>query len=277
MLSISLTAADTAVTACTFVITTVGGWLMQGDGAAHADGSCSLWTVVPKPTDTIGRAERPGSDDLDLCVSILSKTFADKSKRVMASSDRKMPGGSGCNNGVDRDEDQILDFTFDGTGKPAKFASSPKLLSWNPADWDNSYVPFQYNSDWHVSFPAWVKTCDGPHLNGGWGTTYGMKASDQGCQDWSLRVPGILPRAMPWDGGSPSAEISIDVQYTNDLGKPGRTSTTQTISWAPSDGVFTSSFPAISPIDIGKDRYVPVGEAVAPNLPCFGSRAGHVL
>lgn len=276
VLAVSLTAADTAVTACTFAVLTAGGWLMQGDGAAHPDGSCSLWTVVPKPTDPVSRSERPGTDDLDLCVSIVAKTFADKSKRVMASSDRKTPGGSGCNNGVDRNEDQVLDFTFDGTGKPAKFASSPKLLSWNPADWNASYVPFQYNTDWHIAFPSWVRTCEGPYLNAGWGTVYASKGSGPGCPDWSMHVPGMLPRAMPWDGGPAtaggltSADIDILIRYTNDLGKPGQTVITQTIPYAPSDGDFRSSFPAISPMDIAKDRYVQVGDAWHPTFRVSG-------
>ena len=269
VLSVSLTAAGTAVKACSFRITTAGGWMMKGDGAAHPDGSCTLKTVVPMPSDAVGRAALPGRDEQDLCVTVMSRAFADGKKRVMATSDRLTPGGFTCR-GDPANPDDVLDFAFDGTGSPSKFSSSPNLLSWNIADWDPAYVPLQYNTDWHVSFPTWVKSCGGPYLNGDWTTVYRLENKDPGCPDWSLRLPGMLPRNMPWDGRPASWNVEMVMEYTNELGKKGQTITTQTVPYAPSDGEFRSSFPAISPTDVASARYVHVGERWQPTFRISG-------
>lgn len=95
-LTVTVSAPDTSVTACSFKISTAGGWMMLSPGAAQVDGSCGLVTVVPVPSDAPGRAALSGRQDLDLCVTVASKTFADGSTRVMATSDRTSPGGFKC-------------------------------------------------------------------------------------------------------------------------------------------------------------------------------------
>ncbi len=269
VLSVSVTAPGTAVKACTFMITTAGGWLMKGGGAAHPDGSCSIKTVVPMPSDAPGRAARSGREELDLCVAIASIEFVDKSKRVRATSDRTSPGGFTCR-GHNRSPDEVLDFAFDGTGTPTKFSSSPNLLSWNIADWNPSYVPLQFNTEWHIAFPSWVRSCSGLYLIGDWTTVYRLENKDPGCPEWSLRLPGMLPRTMPWDGRAASWHVEIVMEYTNELGKPGQTIATQVVPYAPSDGEFRSSFPAISPTDVAKVRFVHVGDRWQPTFRISG-------
>jgi hypothetical protein len=270
-LTVTVSASGTSVTACSFGIKTAGGWMMSGAGAAHADGSCDLVTVVPEPSDAPGRSALSGRQDLDLCVSVDTKTFADGSTRVMSTSDRTSPGGYKCY-GTSRSprQDEVLDFAFDGTGTPAPFSSSPKILSWNIADWDPSYVPLQFNTDWDVAFPAWVTTCQGPYLNGDWVTVYRLVNLETGCPDWSLRLPGVLPATMPWGGGPGAWGVELVVAYTNDVGDFGLTITTQQVPYQPSDGVFQSSFPAISPTDLAADRFVHVGEPWQPTFRISG-------
>ena len=267
-LVVTVTAFNTIVEGCLIRITTAGGWLMTVNGATHPDGSCDLTTVVPQPSDAAGRAAAPSRDDLDLCISIEQVALSDSSTRVMDSPDRLGPGGFACYNGADRSQrqDEVLDFSFAGTGTPAPFTSVPNMLSWNIADWDPSYVPLQFNTNWHVAFPAWVTTCQAPYLNGSWDTSFHFANQPGPCQDWDLRLPGVLPNAMPWGGGPGAWNAEFVLAYTNDVGGFGETITTQDVPYEPSDGVFQASLPAIAPTDLAADRFVDVGN---PWLPSF--------
>jgi len=152
-LAIEIAAADdTAVTACSIRITSAGGWVMDTSGDLTG-GKCSLWFTLPDYTYPGDRANFGRVDD-DLCVSILSLTFADSQPRAMDPADREAPGGVACYNGSDRSdrEDRVLDFQVVDGGTPQPFASSPAMLSWNPNDWVG-YTPLQFGQTTHLELP----------------------------------------------------------------------------------------------------------------------------
>ena len=264
-LAVRISAPDTATTSCWLRFTTWGGWAMEGFGRIDESGACVQTLVVPMPSDLSARA---GQDryNLDVCVYVIWATFADSSSRVMATGDRLAPGGGHCNNGVNYYDDAELNLRLDTTGTPRPFASNPNLLSWNPWDWDPAYEPLEFNKNWHVSFPDWVASCDGPYLNGSWVTVYRLGDPASGCPDWDLRLAGVLPKQMPWGGGPGDWPVELVMTYTNDLGRTGRTIITQAVAYKPSDGVFQSSFPAVAPHDLATTRFVNVSDAWSPTF-----------
>ena len=261
--------AGTTVTSCGFYVATRGGE-MQGRGEARSDGTCGLRLIVPQPA---GRDGEPSADRArdDVCVWFARPTFGDGVPRELRSADRNTPGGVWC--GVRWGDPEVLDFAFDGSGTERTFASTPQLLSWNIADWDPAYQPLRFNTTWQVAFPDWVTWCEGPFLNGSWTTTFFTRNRATDCPDWSLRLPGVLPSTLPWSGAPGAWDMEIIVDYSTASMEGARTIAIQVVPYEPSDGVFESSFAAVSPIDLATARFVTAGETWRPSYKVSGGTA----
>jgi hypothetical protein len=267
-LRIWLHAPGTTVTSCRIFITTAGGDLMSGAGNVSDGDGCGLELVLPQLPNANFRDEL--GDDFryarDVCIGASSLSFGDGTTRVMDAADRLQPGGVQCHSPAGGDE-EVLDLFFDGSGEPKAFSSTPNILSWNISDWDADYVPFRFNTDWSVSLPDWITWCGGPYLNGSWVTSYEMGGiPDESCSDWNLRLPGVLPSTVPWDGGPGSWDVSFVFSYRDDLGRVGWMISDQSVPYEPSDGIFRSSLPAVAPTDLSAARFVTVGEAWRPEF-----------
>jgi len=266
-LAVRLSLPGETVSKCYLRISTAGGWLMQFWGAAQQDGSCTGELTIPAPAqpDVRGGGSR-GSNDV--CLYPVFVYTSAGNNIPMRTSDRMRPGNYRCYNGADASGrfDEVLDFAFDGTGdRSVSFHSTPNILSWNMQDWDPTYVPLAFNTDWHVQMPDWIGTCN-TMLNGSW--TTGLSPSRQNsCPDWHLRLPGVLPAAMPWGGEPGNWGVEIVMSYTDRQGDGGgSTISYQDVPYAPSDGVFTSSLPMVFPKDLSSTRFVTLGDVWTPSF-----------
>ena len=266
-LSVAIGTPEASVGMCHFRLTTAGGWLMEFRGLVGDDGLCTFSMVLPAPADPAERLGwRSGRTWSDLCISIPLLNFLDSVGRVMDNADRRAPGGFGCYNGTSYNDDAVIDLRFDGTGTPKPFTSTPPVLSWNPYDWDPSYEPLEFNKTWHVAFPDWVESCDGPYLNGEWTTVYVLGRPASGCPDWDLRLAGVLPKQMPWGGGPGSWGVELILRYVHDTSYWGQTILTQDVAYKPSDSVFQSTFPAVAPDDLAATRFVNISDDWNPQF-----------
>ena len=269
-LSVSYTAVDgTSITACRIRLLSVGGEMMESDGAVDA-GACSLTIRLPDfPDPTVRTQYPPDSEGLDLCVWPAALTFADGEQRALAADDHWQPGGRHCSNGYGGEES--LDFRVEPGGTPRPFVSDPPVLSWNPADWGTGMVPLTFGETWHFELPNWVDRCQ-THLNGGWGTVI-RPAQGADCQTWDVRIPGVLPSTMPWEGDPGDWTTSIVTDYTAADGTMGWTFSAQRVPLASSDGVFESSLRSIFPTDLATAQFVTTGERWQPVFQLGGGDA----
>ncbi len=270
-LDVSYAAVDgTAITACRIRLVALGGTAMETDGRIE-DGACSLDIRLPDFPDPTARAMHPDptSTALDLCVWPAALTFADGQPRDLTPADHWQPAGRTCNNA--HSGEPSLDFVIEGGGTARPFASDPPVLSWNPADWGTAMAPLAFGVPWHFELPAWINHCQ-TYLNGEWGTVI-RPAQGSGCLTWDVRIPGVLPATLPWEGGPGSWTTDIVTDYTTTGGVMGWTHSAQRVELASSDGVFESSLPSIFPTDLATARFVTAGQAWQPTFQLGGGDA----
>jgi hypothetical protein len=268
-LTVSIGAVDaTPATACNLSVTSAGGWVMDHEGAI-ADGRCQIMLTLPAFPAPIMRANADRVDG-DVCVSIASQAFADTVRREMIAADRSMPGGVACYNGSDRSgrPDDVIDFQVVDGGTPKPFVSDPPMVSWNPADWVD-YAPMAFGTAAHLELPAGVADDCEFELNGSW-TTVIRPLAPAGCSPWDVRLPGVLPSTMEWPGGSGDWQVQVVARYRRGSDW-GSTVAYVNIPYAPSDGVFESSEPALFPTDLATTRFVTVGQGWKPAFQVSGA------
>ena len=249
---------------CAFRIVTEGGWLMAAHGRVES-GVCALDLVVPMPRGP--RDATHGRARLDLCVAAdlaFDDGTASGTTRALLLTDRLAPGGVACSVGVAAGDEEVLDLALDTSGTPAPFTSDPPLLSWDIADWDPGYAPLRFGTPWTVHLPAWVVRCEPPRLNGSWTTSLTLDGPASGCPTWSLRLPGVLPATMPWDGGPGDWDVEIIVDYGAGSQATDRTIATERVPYEPASGGLTSTFDAVFPADLATARFVNVGSSWSP-------------
>jgi hypothetical protein len=267
-LSVAIAADDgTAVKSCDVWFSTAGGWYMSTSGDISA-GKCTVSTTVPALDDPSIRQDGDRIDN-DLCVSFWELTFADTTTRSMDAKDRDTPGGTNCNNGSDGSGsyNTVLDFQLVDGGTPQPFVSDPDMVSWNPADWVG-YTPLEFGQSAHLELPAFATSCSFM-LNGDWDTVI-TPAAPSGCSPWDIRLPGILPATLVWQGGSGDWLVEVVAHYSTASGS-GMAIGYENMSYAPSDGVFESNQPAVFPTDLATTRFVTVGDEWTPSFKVSGA------
>jgi len=273
-LAIWFAAVDaTPVTSCRVRLFARGGEMMESPGVV-ADGGCGITVRVPEFPEPSVRADIPAADPaLDLCVWPLLMTFADGQERLMRDADHLQPAGRVCNDaGSSPGFTGKLDFRIAEGGQRRPFASNPKILSWDPADWGTGMQPFTFGSTWHYTFPDWVTDCRG-YLNGEWITVVAPR-DEPGCESWDVRVPGVLPSTLPWGGDPGTWGVELASYYsTGPDQQQAVTLTAQRTPMASSDGVFESNLRAIFPVDLAVTRFVHAGD---PWLPVYQVTGGDV-
>jgi len=271
-LTVAFAAVDgTAVTSCQVRVRAIGGEEMQTPGEI-ANGACRLTVRLPDFPDPTARTQlTPGSSALDLCVWPVMIDFADNASRSLRPADQLQPAGRNCIDGP-QPFAGTLDFRVQPGGTPRAFASSPQMLSWNPADWGTDMQPLQFGTTWRHQLPAWVTSC-WPMIRGSWQTFVRAERSS-GCDPWQVRIPGVLPAALPWTGDPGDWTYYIDTLYDVDATLPeSLTISAARMPLAASDLVFESNRRAIYPVDLATTRFVTVGE---PWRPVFQVSGGSV-
>ena len=269
-LHVAYAAVDgTPITSCLIRLNAIGGSVMDTPGEL-VSGECRLTVRLPDFPDPAARAGHPaGAVALDLCVSLMQIQFADAAARSMIPADMLEPGGRECNNFTSSGP-AILDFPIEPGGTPRPFVSVPTMVSWNPADWGTGMVPPTFGEDWHYQLPAGIDQCS-TYLNGSWQTVIRPQGV-AGCQAWDLRLPGVLPATMPWDGDAGDWQVDLISDYTvSDPGPSSWTMSALRVPIEPSDRVFQSSRPAVFPLDLATTRFVTVGEPWRPAFKISGT------
>ena len=269
-LSIVYAAVDgTNILKCFISVVTVGSSVQVP--VYGSQGECRFSMRLPELQSEAWRAlsDDPGRE---LCV-VATLWFADSEERAMVESDRLQPGGSTCGEGGPfRDYQEKLEFHIDAAGATDRpFVSDPQFLSWDPTDWGTDMQPLRFGEDWTFALPDWVSSCR-TFINGTWQTSITAQHGDS-CADWHVRIPGILPAAMPFSGDD-EWHTSLVAQYS----VPGQDMMFSAIGFTTvplesSDGVFESDLPAVFPTDLAKTRFVTIGEAWTPSFQVSGVTA----
>jgi Bacterial Ig-like domain len=274
-LDLTYAAVDgTPVTDCRVRLAALGGELMESPGVV-TDGACHLAVRLPAFPDPAERdqyANDPDVVQLDLCVWTASIAFDDGQARSMAGADQGQPRGRTCNNFVDGQDPNVLAFRVDPSGTRRAFQSEPFIVSWDPADWGSDMQPFRFGETWHWEIPGGIGRCR-LSLNGSWATQIRPRA-DPGCTAWDLRLPGVLPAALPWAGGPGDWAVEMLVDYS--VQDPGPSSWTISHARLPmdaSDGVFESNLASIFPVDLATTRFVTEGTRWKPAFQVSGATA----
>jgi hypothetical protein len=272
-LAVSYAAVDgTPISTCQITVFAMGGESMGTPGVIE-NGECRMEVRIPAFPDPTERNFLAGIDpdheQLDLCV-MAGMTFADGIARTLREADHLQPGGR---NGMPAcgapDSSDHLDFRVDPTGARRQFSSTPRMLSWDPEDWGVAFQPLEFGAPWHLELPSWVTQC-WPYLNGSWVTVI-RPESTPGCDPWDLRVPGVLPSTLPWEGGPGSWSYELVVSYSETVPGPGSsTISAQRVPFKASDGIFTSSKRTIFPTDLATTRFVHAGDVWKPTFQVTG-------
>jgi hypothetical protein len=269
-LELAFEAADgTPATVCRFVLMTVGSE-MRSPGHV-VDGACRMSVRLPDPPDVPYRhryapADWPG---MDLCIAV-SGDFADGEARHLMVADRLQPGNGPCGY-PPFEEDRYLDFDFDVDGATERpFTSDPEIVSWDWRDWGTDMEPMQFGTTFRFVPPTWLPNCT-IMLNGEWGTSLRSHPTD-GCGEWSVRLPGVLPSTLVLPQGYAAWHVELPVMYLID-GAWQTTVSGMSVPIVPSDGVFESNLPAIWPTDLATTRFVTAGERWRPSYQVSGMTA----
>ena len=268
-LSMRFAALDgTPATQCRLSISTFDAYmLVPGD---VSDGTCVFSMRLPAFPDPASRANVAGEPASDICVA--ATLFFDlQSTFDLVPADRLQPGGRDCSNDPGLD-DRMLDFIVDDAGAAERtFTSDPPVVSWDPADWGTDMQPLRFGQPWRFALPDFVAACE-PMLNGDWQTTIRPQPGP-GCADWEVRVPGVLPSNIVFEGEAVWAGQLVANYHVEGSGLPYSVVSAMPVPIQPSDGVFESNLPAIFPVDLATTRFVTEGERWTPSFQVSGVEA----